>query len=518
MKRFVFCFAFTAALSYTNSSHNMQVARPFAQATSCFFNEPSFVRALRLAAAPFLTTRLSTPTGAANGANPMPIIVPAWWSTPNSNGKIGMSLATASAIATAFAIFVIWYIHDEYRKKNSTTRKLGGAVINTGFTTVKRCLYVMGNALLFGLAFWGLESCFLYGLEKFFQISVNNPQLYNILLTVLAASFYVMITEVVKEKWKKQKRITISTPRDTTPKGDSVFTHKFPGQMPAPFDRFINGTCNDSAFDAINKAILVVGAPGTKKTILLHDVQEKATSLDLPCHQLILANCNLKGSARTCIEKAVNNLIDDARERGSNRGILLIYDIDRAHNDFLAQDLAQYMREYAFMREGSPDKAKMVNVIVIASATRTDKLKEKDLLQEFEQYELQSQQALARQNGANALDFQSLHAKADAEISQNADSGFDRTISSSSNAVPSSEAISLSSSLLPSASASSSSSRLATTPSISASELLRADSVFDRTISSSSSAVSSSEAIELSSPLLSSANAVSSSSALNSNS
>ncbi len=479
MKRFVFYLALTAALSSTNITHTMQVAQPLAHAAPRFFNEPSFVKALRLAVAPFLTTRLSTPTGAANGANPMPIIVPAWWSTPNSNGKIGMSLATASVIATAFAIFVIWYIHDEYYKRHSTTRTLGGAIINTGFTTVKRCLYVMGNALLFGLAFWGLESCFLYGLEKIFQISVNNPQMYNILLTVLAASFYVMITEVVKEKWKTKKTVSISAQRDTTPKDTVPFIGSFPAAaVPDLFQNFLINKTYPSTFEQDHKKpILIIGTAGAGKTILLHDIQSKANSyFDIPCHSLILAYCNSNGTARKDIEQAVSNLAQDAHSRGQDKGILFIDDIDQAHNKHLMQDLTQYLEWYHLNDEPKTH----VKIIVIATATLTDDMGK--WRHKFELCPLQNFPIPA--NRVPVFDF----------------------TANNKGLQPSST------------SASSSVSRLKATPSISESEQTRADSVFDRIISSSSSAASSSGANSCSSPLLSSASAVTSSAALSSNS
>lgn len=353
----------------------MQVA----QTTPRFLGTPSFVAVVQKLFTPLF--RLSNPQGATTIAgNPTSFApVPFWFQTPNGSGKLGISAPTAAAAATVVGLLVIWYLIDEYNKAHSTVRTVGNAVVTTSFSTVKRCLFVMANAILFGVTFWVLESCFLYTLEKVFHISVNNPQMYNILLTLLAASFYVMITQVVKEKWKQKVPVTIGAPRVVKPKEN--FEPTFVGEVPLLHGEAPTETLQDflgdgenaaNSLDLLIKPILILGNAGSGKTELLHNITTKANNYcQLPVHELIVSHCKPSEDALLFIELAINNVINDARHRGQTKGFLLIDDVDQAPNPYLIQALTHYLRHYAFANNP-------IKIIVIATATNiTRRLRQK---------------------------------------------------------------------------------------------------------------------------------------------
>lgn len=560
MKRFVFCFAFTAALSYTNISHSMQVARPLTQAAPCFFNEPSFVKVIRAIFAPAFT-RLNNPTGSTVAGNPMPIIMPAWYATPQGNGKMGISLATAAAVTTAIVILALWYAKDAYYRNDSYVRSSGSYVLRTGLLTTKMCLTTIGKILLVGLVFWGLESTFFYALERVFHISVNNPQMYNILLTLMAAGFYAMITNEVKKAYQQEGRISWSRP--IYPAKDENYQPKFKGN---PILQNIQGLLDNPAAFTASDPLLIVGGKKSGKSILVKDIERLAQEKSIPCCSIPLTQFRLKDISK--IQKLFSSAHKEAGYYHKQQAILFVEGVDEAQKDIIRELLRCAEQEFgntkvlivATARDASrviySDKFEKIDLTGYQSAEDLGDALEALLHQKYptkgvlnhatrelvqkratgeRRIETEVQllpmphhllekivKGIVRQNRENPLQ--------DAvQLDQLIDRMFvEERADSLRHLIPPFPALHdwnkpqtpsyAQRSRTPSASASSSSSRLTTTPSISASELLRADSVFDRTISSSSSAVSSSEAISLSSPLLSSANAVSSSSALSSNS
>lgn len=374
MKQKILYLALGALMSVTSLTHGMQVTRTAPR----FLNEPSFVTVIRKLFMPAFT-RLSNPQGAANIAgNPTSFApVPFWFQTPNGNAKLGVSVATGVAAATVITLLIAWYLIDNHYSKPSRIRSVGDTVVNTGFTTAKRCLFVMGNALLFGVSFWVLESCLLYTLEKTFGLSVNNPQMYNILLTVLAASFYVMITQAVKEKWKVKLPKTISAPRPVAKPQEAFHATwekgakevpELRGEAPTALQDFLADGEHPEALDQLTQPILIKGKAGSGKTQLVDDIRTKANKYcDLPVSNVLLSRCKTTDDAYNFIAQAMVQASKEAYHRGKDKALLIIDDIDKTRNEQFIHGLFENLRN----TQENP-----IKIIVIATATRDDVMRE----------------------------------------------------------------------------------------------------------------------------------------------
>lgn len=366
MKRYIIGCILGAAVIGSHTCNAMHAT----QTAPRFFNEPSFVKVIRALFTPILT-RLAPAPGGVAGANPMPIIVPAWW-TAGGNGKIGMSAATAAALTSLFIVtigaFVYWkYIKGQGYSPWGLTKRGASATRDTLFSTAGLCLTTMGKVLLFGLSFWIFESAIFYTLERMFHISLNNPQLYNILLTLMAAGFYALITNSVKENMR-EARIATSIPQEYVPIKDVDFQASFSQnadenrQIPlGPVTRFISQN-NANAFN-LCKPLLIIGQANSGKTDLLNDILTKARteSYGIPCLHLKKTKTNSYAHA----QKAFEDALLTAEHRGKDKVIIAIDDLDHGVTKKFIDALITQSKENTRQLRA---KTTSIKVIILATA------------------------------------------------------------------------------------------------------------------------------------------------------